>query len=246
MGEWGLAPTTESKRSNYKYATKFGLNEVSNMQWFLDWWNGVGELKYGILIQILYCVAIPSTFLIILQTIMMFVGGGHDTDLGGDIGGHSDTSGHSADGSHSTHHGMSDFGVASLFTLQGISSFLCMFGWTGALLLSSGVFPFLALPIAVIVGFFTMYGIAQFIRYSAKLTQDGTFNTDSLLGSRATVYMNIPPQGRGHGKVTIQTSERELEYDAVTEKDEALIRDTQVKVVNILGGDVLVVSALDN
>ena len=42
------------------------------MEWFNNWWNTLGLFE-----QIMYCVAIPSTLILLIQTIMLILGFGH-------------------------------------------------------------------------------------------------------------------------------------------------------------------------
>ena len=36
---------------------------------FIEWWNSLGTLS-----QVLYCIAIPATLVLLIQTIMMLIG----------------------------------------------------------------------------------------------------------------------------------------------------------------------------
>ena len=53
---------------------------------FVDWWDSL-----GLVTQIFYCIAVPSTLILLIQTILMFIGFGEDADgagddIGGDVG----------------------------------------------------------------------------------------------------------------------------------------------------------------
>ena len=54
------------------------------MEWFSLWWNGLKLVE-----QILYCIAIPASLILIIQTVIMLLGIGH----GGEGFNPSDTSG---------------------------------------------------------------------------------------------------------------------------------------------------------
>jgi hypothetical protein len=86
-----------------------------------------------------------------------------------------------------------------------------------------------------------MYGIARLMFYLTKLAHSGTLNVKNLLGSMGTVYLRIPPKGEGRGKVIVQTSERLVEFDAVTEGDTGIPNNSDIRVIDILGENVLVV-----
>ena len=83
------------------------------MERFDIWWNGLSGL-----LKILYCIAFPSTMLLILQTLLAMFGmhhGAHDVsdtsglDMHTDVGGHNFDIGHDIDGHHGfdIHHDVS-------------------------------------------------------------------------------------------------------------------------------------------
>ena len=39
------------------------------MTWFSDWWNNLQLVE-----QILYCIAVPASLILIIQTVMMLLG----------------------------------------------------------------------------------------------------------------------------------------------------------------------------
>ncbi|MDR0819111.1 MAG: hypothetical protein LBN43_06035, partial [Oscillospiraceae bacterium] len=116
------------------------------MDWFTAWWN-----ELGLLGQALACVAIPGTMLLVVQTILLLVGGafGHDSDHGADFShdhdsgfdhdgdtdfGHDHDLGfaHSSDGDFDDLHDMSHAeGGMRVFTVRGLVAFLAVGGWTG-------------------------------------------------------------------------------------------------------------------
>jgi hypothetical protein len=204
------------------------------MEWFNEWWTALTLTE-----QILHCIAIPSSLFLAVQAILIVVGAGGDMDTdtsGGDLdGGGLDND---FDGTVS-----GDFGVMSLFTIQGVASFFCVFGWSSIFIYSSGLSLVFALLIAFVLGVAVMYAIARLMYYLARLAHSGTLDVKNLLGSMGTVYLNIPPKGEGKGKVTIQTSERLVEFEAVSENDAAILNNTQIRVIDILGENVLVVEA---
>ena len=89
-----------------------------------------------------------------------------------------------------------------------------------------------------------MYGVAKLLQATAKLAQNGTLNVKNLLGASGTVYLVIPADGKGSGKVTVTTDERCLEFDAITESGEALPDGTPIRVTDIRTGNVLVVEKI--
>lgn len=230
------------------------------MEWFGNWWNSLELVQ-----QILYCIAIPSSLVLIIQTIIMLLGIGHggegfnpsDTSgLGGDVdfdGGadfdidiDGDVSGGDIDGTHTDVNNPSDLADFRLLSVQSVIAFLTIFSWSGITALSNGMVPWGALLLAAALGFGAMFLVAKIIQWSSKLAQNGTFNIKNLLGESGTVYIPIPSKGSGTGKINISCGERFMEFDAVTEEQETLKTGTAVRVVDIIAGATLVVEKISS
>ena len=220
-----------------------------------EWWNSL-----GITMQVFYCIAIPATLIIVIQTILLMIGIGH----GGEGVEFSDTSGidgldvpdmpsdvptdmpgaHAIDGCEHTAIGdgsnPADFGTMQLFSLQGIMTFLCVFGWTGIICTSLGLHVAIAIIIALVLGFLAMLGVAKVLQLTRRLTQDGSLDVRRLLGEKGRVYIPIPANESGEGKVTIAAGERFIELSAVTDEQEAIPTGTQVRIIDVRGDVVAV------
>ena len=212
----------------------------------LEWWDSL-----GIAAQIFYCIAIPSTLIIIIQTILLMVGmggGGEGVNISdtsgidgnldggiGDMGDISDLSDGNLHGDITDGSNPSDFGTMQLFTLQGIMTFLCVFGWSGVICAGFGLHIAVTVIISVVLGFLAMLGVAKILQLTRKLTQSGNIELNKLLGEKASVYIPIPAKGEGQGKVTVATGERFVEFGAITDEEEAIPTGTQVRVTDIRG-----------
>lgn len=219
------------------------------MEWLAQWWGGL-----DVFLQILYCVSIPSTLILLIQTVLIIAGfgdGGPDvnvsdtsgfelSDGGADFGDAGDLGDLSADGGGNP----SDMGAMHLFTFQGIVTFLCVFSWTGIIAYMASQNLFVSLLIGFILGAGAMYGVAKVIQISAKLAHSGNIVIKNYLGETGTVYIPIPAAGVGRGKVNISLGERYVEFDAVTEGDETLPDGTAVRVVDIRAENTLVVERI--
>lgn len=224
------------------------------MEWFSLWWNGLKLVE-----QVLYCIAIPASLILVIQTIIMLLGIGH----GGEGFNPSDTSGFDgADGSFDTdvsldgstdidtdfsHHDVnspSDLADFRLLSVQSVIAFLTIFGWSGITAISNGMAEWAALLLAAVLGFGAMFIVSKIIQWSSKLAQNGTFNMKNILGESGTVYIPIPENHKGMGKVNVSCGERFMEFDAVTEEQETLKTGETVRVVDIIGGGTLVVERI--
>ena len=184
----------------------------------MEWWNSIGLVG-----QIYALIAIPSTLVLVIQTVLLIFGiGGDDIDADGvDLNGNGfgDTPG---DGGES--------GLA-LFSIRGIMAMAAIGGWSGLVMHSSGI----ALPVTVVLslafGFLALVGMAYIMKVAVKLQDNGNIDLGSAIGKVGTVYIPIPANMTGSGKINITVQERFLEVGAVTQSDRKLVTGESVRVV---------------
>lgn len=221
----------------------------------LAWWESL-----GLVLQVLYCIAIPSTLILILQMILSMMGGADDggvdvsdtsgLDLDTDAAFDADLSGDVCDTCGEIHDigemhdggNPADFGNLKFLTLQTIVTFTTVFGWVAIVCVSAKLAVPISMLIALVCGLAMMFVVAKMVQASAKLAEDGTLNLKNALGETATVYLTVPPKGEGEGKVTMQLQGRFCEIDAVNAGAVPLATGTQVLVTDVLG-DTLVVES---
>ncbi len=165
--------------------------------------------------------------IVLLQFLLGLLGvGGGLLDL--DHADHADHGGHAAD-------------ALNLLSVRSLSAGVAFFGIAGLAALAAGLGPLLALPAAVLVGFLAMLGVATLLRGLNRLEEDGTVHLDRSIGQPGTVYLRIPGERAGVGKVLLTVQNRTVECQAVTALDE-LPTGTPVVVVDILGPDTVEVA----
>ncbi len=130
------------------------------------------------------------------------------------------------------------FGVVSVRTLTAALAF---FGWAGLASDSAGWPPVLGIFPALAAGLCAMFLMAWLMRLLYRLQSDGNVHIENTIGQGGTVYLAIPGQQAGMGKVTVTVQNRTMEYQAVTDKD-ALPTGTAVVVVDVLGPDTVQVA----
>jgi hypothetical protein len=202
------------------------------------------------------CAALGGT-IFVCQFIMSLLGladAGHDvaggigtecfdSDAGGmsadhdhpGAGSDSDSDAHSQSHDHHNHvHGSSwFFGVLTFRTLVAAITF---FGLAG-LACSAGRLPSLnGLAIAAVAGMAAMFAVNALMKSLGKLRSEGTVYTDQTVGKAGEVYLRIPGQRSGIGKVTLTLQHRTMEYQAVTAGD-PLPTGTHVIVVSVVDSD---------
>jgi membrane protein implicated in regulation of membrane protease activity len=184
----------------------------------------------GVAIFFLICAVVGGIF-VLIRFIMMLVGMDHGVD--GDLS----AGAHDFDG----HHTDSDVGF-KLLSLQGITSFLLMFGLVGlALYNQSRVGIIISMTGAVAAGLTSVWIIAKMFSLVIKLQSSGTISIDSTVGAQGKVYLTIPENGSGRVLISVHNSLRE--YDAVTQDNQALATGVAIRVVWV-DGNVLVVEAI--
>ena len=206
----------------------------------VEWWNSL-----GIALQVFYCIAIPSTLVLLIQTILMFIGMDEDVGDASDIGGEID-SGNIDDGifgEDSITEVADTWGLEGLriFTVRGIISFFVVFGWVGVVMLSAGVPIWVTVPVAMICGFCMMLLLAVLLNLVMKLRSDGNIDNRNAIGTAGKVYLTIPPERTGEGKVYVMLQGSYVERDAVTDDKEAISTGAEIVVVGVSGQTALVV-----
>ena len=134
---------------------------------------------------------------------------------------------------------MSSEGVFQLFTLQGLLSFIMMFGWIG-LAASQDYNAFIAILAGTISGIFSMYLVGKVFSMMKSLEQDNTVEHSQAIGARGTVYRTINPGQLGQVQVEYQGA---LRTESAIAKDEKIKLETGkfVKVVDVIAERMIVV-----
>ncbi len=190
----------------------------------IEWLKSLSGLEVAYFI-----VACIGTLALLIQIIMMIVGAGGDGDIDLDT----DTD---ADGEFDSH---TDTGL-SLFTLKGLTAFFAIGGWTGMLMLSYDIHVGISVAVSVVAGLAAYFVVWGLIRLMLKLQEDGTLDYASAVGKEATVYVGIPANRGGRGKITLVLQGRYTELDAVTDEEERIPVDTAVEIVGKAGDAFLV------
>ena len=99
---------------------------------------------------------------------------------------------------------------------------------------------FAALPLALVAGLAGMLAVALALRTFGRLEQDQTLSIDRAVGVTGVVYLSIPGERTGAGKVHLTVQQRLVELQAVTPQA-ALPTGAPVLVIDVAGPDTVVV-----
>lgn len=195
---------------------------------FIDitsWWQGMVLFE-----KILWVIALLFSTLFILQTVFSIIMGG-DTD---DADAFGDTDDYVS----------ADQGIGYQFlTIKNLIAFFTLFGWTGITAFNSGLGKGVSVLLGCIAGALMVIIMAVLMRYIGKLKESGTLQIRNALNQIGTVYLLIPGQRKGTGKVHIKIQGSLREMDALTDDPRSIATGSIVKVNGLIDDSVLLVTA---
>ncbi|MGI6201799.1 MAG: hypothetical protein ACOYID_00175 [Eubacteriales bacterium] len=193
------------------------------------WYNSLSELQ-----RIFALIAIPSTVVMLIQSVLILFGvGDGDADADG-----VDLDFDDADGGTEPGDGF------ALFTVRGFVAMLCVGGWLGIVLLDAGMSVLEATVLAFAGGIAALFGMAFLVRLLLKLQQTGNLELSNAVGKTGTVYLTIPANMSGTGKVHLTVQETYSEFGAMTPDAEEIKTGEAVKVVKVDDSGLLVVKRI--
>lgn len=227
---------------------------------FVDWWNTL-----SLTTQVFYCVAIPATLILVIQTVLMFFGfddgdADLDVDIDTDIDVEADFDFDAdiqadipvdvdvVDGVYGNDIAdiaevadAAGFESMRIFTVRGIVSFLVMFGWVGVVMTEAGINLLITLLTATTCGLGIMVLVAYIFKTVMRLRSNGAVDNRNAVGRAGKVYLTIPASRKGEGKVNVMLQGSYVERNAVTDEVEAIATGTEIIVVGVSGQTTLVV-----
>lgn len=166
----------------------------------------------------LICAVVGGSIFLI-QLVMQLIGlGDWDHDIGAD--GHDDSS--------------AFFGLLSI---RSIVAAIAFFGLSGLAAQAADLPDLTALGVAAAAGFFSMWVVAVTMRAISQLRAEGTVEIANTIGLSAQVYLRIPPNQTGAGKVTVEIQGRTTEFLAKTTNQTELPTGSHVTIVRVLDGE---------
>jgi membrane protein implicated in regulation of membrane protease activity len=176
----------------------------------MEWWNGLSGIN-----QAFFAGAAFFSVFFLWQLVAMLLGmaGGDEAELShdhdGGAGGHAGADGHAAeaqagehgaahDGHHDAAHSVFAF---KLLSVRSVLAFFTVFSWAGALYLMDGTSLSMALLLALVWGAVAMLAVSGLMSLVLKLTETGTTQIKSCVGTEGTVYIDIPAGGEGEARV---------------------------------------------
>lgn len=170
-----------------------------------------------------WSVALVSSLIFLIQTIMTFVGMDAADGVSADF--HGDAS-HDGDGPF------------QLFSFRNLINFMLGFSWTGITFYDTISSKVVLIAIAVMAGVGMVALFAYLISLLHGLAEDNSFNIADTVDRTAQVYLFIPATKSGKGIIQVSVKGSVHELDAVTAGDRietgAMVRVTAVVDNNLL------------
>ena len=189
----------------------------------MDFFNSLEPLQ-----KFFWIVACCASLVFIIQTIMTFIGLGTDADVdAGPMDGAVDS--------------VEDGSLSGVFSFRNLINFLLGYGWAGVLFFETIEKRWLLQFLAIAVGLLFVLAFVFMFRQVMKLSHDGSFKMSEAVGLMADVYLRIPAARSGRGKVQVSVKGSVQEIDAVTDSDKDIPTGGQVKILEVIGDDLLLV-----
>jgi hypothetical protein len=193
-----------------------------------SWWQGMDLFE-----RILWVIAIVfSSFFLFQSVISMFSGG--EVDAHEAVGDSDDSIGH-------------DDGIGhQFFTIKNMVAFFTMFAWVGIAAYNSGLSKGISVLLGLGAGLTMVFLMVILLRNVGKLRYSGTMQIKNALNQVANVYLIIPAQRKGTGKIHVRVQGSLHELDAITDDTTDIATGSIVKVTGIIGEGLLLVTASVN
>ena len=199
-----------------------------------EMWNSLDPFM-----KVIWCITLAASLIFIIQTVMTFIGA--DTDGATDIDASFDTDVDIADMDAAV-----GSGGVNLYTFRNLINFLLGFGWTFILLQKSISSTGVLLLISVLVGLALVAIVMYMFKWLSSMQQTGTIDVyKAAVGCQGKVYLTIPGERAGEGKVQITINNAVREYAALTDSD-TLKTGTPIRVVEVLSPSTLLVEELNS
>jgi len=210
------------------------------------WWDSLSNYS-----QILFIIAVTATFIMLIFIVLMLIGldnsgidgidgldgmdgldgidgmdgldgidGVHDIDMGGHI-------------DVLNHEPISGIASLKIFTIRGVLAFFSIGSWVTMLLVDT-MNDYLATAIGAVAGFLAAFLLAIALKQAMKLESSGNISYANAIGKTATVYLRVPKEKSGKGKINLVLQDRFVEVSAVTEEVEDLKVNQEVEVVGVI------------
>ena len=126
-----------------------------------------------------------------------------------------------------------------LFSIQGITAAIAMFGMTGMFVIESTGVEVLAVIVGGISAVASLFMVKNLLKGIKNLQTDGTMKHDDAIGKKGHVYSRIRKNSVGEIQVSVDGTLRTLEARA-NDKNMHIPTGELIKVVDVIGATMIV------
>ncbi len=215
------------------------------------WWDNLTNLQ-----QISFIIGTASTIIMFIFIVLMLIGMDgdsfdgdvdldmdmdFDTDI--DINVDIDDMDGSSDVDIYNNDGIGSISGLRIVTIRGVLAFFSIGSWT-VYLLADNVSVWVAILIGGISGAIAAVLLAIAMKAILKLESSGNLDYSTAVGKTATVYIRVPKESIGKGKVIFNHQGKMVEVDAITKDKEDILNKTEVKIIGLVDETTLVVKKI--
>ena len=122
----------------------------------------------------------------------------------------------------------------NVISVRSLIAALTFFGVGGRIGDAAGLSAYPVLLFAMIIGAVAMFFVAWCMHLLINLRTEGTVHIGQAMGEAASVYVPIPPNEEGYGKIFVTLGNQTREYRAVSGEPEELSTGVSVVVVDVI------------
>jgi hypothetical protein len=142
--------------------------------------------------------------------------------------------------------GADNAGVVT-FLVRGMIAFFTLGGWSGFMFAGIENFhPAFTVLLSLAFGSAGFVGIVYLVKAILRLQGSGNIETKNSIGKTAKVYIPIPPNREGMGKVTLTLQDRHVELDAMTMETTRIATGEVVTIIEKVDGNIVCVERAVN
>lgn len=187
----------------------------------------------GVFEQIFWFIALPSTVIFLVLLGMTIFGG----DASDQVDVSTDVDAGLADG---------DSIPFQFLSLKNIIAFFTVMGWSAIGFIHAGLAPWLVVLLSVICGLIMMFLMAALFYFMSKLAENGTLRMSNAVGKLGEVYLVIPANRRGMGKVQLNVQGSLRTLDAITDDANPIPTNSIIEVLGVIDEQILLVKKQGN
>ena len=200
----------------------------------VTWWNTLSTSM-----QVLWGITLSASLIFVIQTVLTFLGMGGDGGIDTDFDASGDVDFGGQDGTFDVDPSM------NLLTFRNMVNFCLGFGWSAVLLYDKISNRALWMVVAVLVGVALVVAVMWLFKWLSGMQQSGNIDVHTAaVGCEGKVYLTIPAERQGEGKVQITINNAVREYDAITDGD-AIKTGTAIRVIEVVNDYTLLVEELN-